>query len=187
MTKPSSAGPIARIVTTTPQVSHALGDPVRIAILETLSSREASVEDLAQALKRRGIAKAVPTIRHHVDVLKEAGLIRLKRVEDVRGGSLKYYAANVRPLVHEAGPGFEDEIRPAVETAEPILRQGIAKLLERHPELRATARELRPCPHCNESHFLEYVLLQVLDRATARALQASGQPSAPNATLRGKP
>lgn len=184
MTAPPSSVPVSRIVATTPQVSHALGDSVRIAILETLSTREASVDDLAQALKRRGIAKAVPTIRHHVDVLKEAGLIQLQRVEDVRGGTLKYYAANVRPLVHEPGPGFEDKIRAAVDAAEPLLGQGVAKLLKQHPELRAIARDLRPCPHCNESHFLEYVLLQVLDRAAARVLQASGPTSPPNATLR---
>lgn len=186
MTAPSAA-PVSRIVATTPQASHALGDRVRIAILEALSVRESSVDDLAQALKRRGIAKAVPTVRHHVDVLKEAGLVHLQRVEDVRGGTLKYYAANVRPLVHEPGPGFEDNIRAAVDGAEPILRQGIAKLLKQHPELRAIARDLRPCPHCNESHFLEYVLLQVVDRATARVLQSSGPSSAPNAALRRDP
>lgn len=159
-----------RLIVTTPALARALGDPVRTAILEALDRSEASVEEISQRLKGRGIEKAVTTIRHHVDVLKDAGLIELRRTEEIKGGVLKYYAANARLVLHETTPDVEARLDAATGTAAALLADATRKLLREHPELRQVARELRPCPHCNDSHFLEYVVLRVLERGTARAM-----------------
>ena len=52
----------------------ALSDPTRRAVVQTLSTRPASVSELA-----RPFAMALPSFTQHLGVLESAGLIRSKR------------------------------------------------------------------------------------------------------------
>ncbi len=37
--------------------------------------------------------------------------------------------------------------------------------------IKDTAKSLKPCPYCSEKHFMEYVILEVMNRGTAKAMQ----------------
>lgn len=151
----------------------AVGDEVRTAMLDVLSEREASIEELVGELRKRGIRKAPTTLRHHLDVLKRAGLVRLVRTEPARGAVLKYYAANARVLNYELPPEAAQDLEPAVQAATSLLEPVILELRGKHARrVRAVAKRLRPCPYCDAQHFEEFVLAHVLQQALGRALAA---------------
>ncbi len=62
-------------------------------MLDLLSKKPMSVHEIVQELKKRGLFKNINTIRYHLQVLKDAGLVELVRTEEVKGGVLKYYAS----------------------------------------------------------------------------------------------
>ena len=49
-------------------------------------------------LKKFGYKKAVTTIRHHIEILKNSGLIEISKIEEARGGITKYYGTSTKLL-----------------------------------------------------------------------------------------
>jgi DNA-binding transcriptional ArsR family regulator len=160
------------ILITDSKKSRAIGDPIRAAILQILSGREGSIADIKAELGKQGINIAPTTVRHHVDILKKTGLIELTRLVDSRGGVLKYYASNVRLMEHMAPGDFDILLGDAItETGENVML-AVEKLMERHGSaVRKIAGAMKPCPHCSQEHFVEYAILEVLNRAIAEAAQ----------------
>lgn len=60
-------------------IFHALDDPTRRAILETVSERPVSISQLAEPLEI-----TLAAVVQHVQVLEEAGLVRTEKVGRVR-------------------------------------------------------------------------------------------------------
>ena len=153
-----------------PEKARAVGDPVRAAILQILSEREASIAEIRAELEKLGIRIAPTTVRHHVDVLKKAGLIQLTRLVNSRGGVLKYYASRVKVVQHSAPENFDEALEDAVREAGNAVLHLFGEILKRHRgEVLEVARSLKPCPYCSDEHFVEYVLIEVLNRAIAEA------------------
>ena len=153
-----------------PEKARAVGDPIRAAILQILSEREASIAEIRKELEKRGIRIAPTTVRHHVDVLKKAGLIQLTRLVNARGGVLKYYASRVKVVQHSAPENFDEALEEAVKEAGDAVLSLFGEILEKHGEdVLKVARSLKPCPYCSDEHFVEYVLIEVLNRAMAEA------------------
>jgi DNA-binding transcriptional ArsR family regulator len=75
------------------QVYRAIADPTRRRILELLSHREAPVGDLTARFRM-----TQPALSQHLRVLREAGLVRVRRQ-----GRLRVYSLDAAPLreVHD--------------------------------------------------------------------------------------
>ncbi|HZC70621.1 MAG TPA: winged helix-turn-helix domain-containing protein [Jatrophihabitans sp.] len=76
---------------TTPGQVRAVSDQLRTTIIGLLHERAASVTELAAALKR-----PKSTVAHHVNVLAEAGLVRVVRTRRVRAIDERYYGRTAR-------------------------------------------------------------------------------------------
>ncbi|KAF6242167.1 transcriptional regulator, partial [Nitrosopumilus sp. b1] len=76
---------VNRIVTTSTDQARAIEDPSRAKIIENLYHKSMSAEQIANQLKKSGYKKALTTIRHHLEILKEAGLIEIVKIEETRG------------------------------------------------------------------------------------------------------
>jgi DNA-binding transcriptional ArsR family regulator len=162
---------IRDVLATSPSVASAVEEPTRAALLEVLAHRAMSVEEMVDALEERGIEKAPTTVRHHVDVLREAGLVDLGRLEEDRGGVVKYYAATARLLDYEEPDDFDERMAEALDETAGELADLVDRLREDHgDEIEAMAAELTPCSYCDRQHFEEYVLVRLLQRATADVL-----------------
>lgn len=161
----------ARVLLVSARSAAAVGDDVRVAMLDILAVCEASVEDLVRGLSARGIRKAPTTLRHHLEVLKRAGLVTLARSESRNGAVLKYYVSTARLLNYELPEASAKRIEPAVRTAAARLRGVLEAIRARHgKEIRSVARRLRPCPYCDVQHFEEFVMAHVLQEAIGVAL-----------------
>lgn len=164
---------VNQLLTTSIEKAKALEDPIRVAIIEMLSHKAMSIEEIASELKKRKrINKAPTSIRHHIEILKDAGLIELVKMEEVKGGVLKYYASNAKLLSFNAPADFETKFKPAVdETSHEVIKL-IADLSRKYKkELKVMAEELKPCPYCNTRHFVEFLLLEILRSATVEAVK----------------
>jgi len=80
-------------ITAEDKIFHALGDPSRRAIFESLAHGEAAVKDLTARF-----AISQPAVSQHLAILKEAGLVSSRR----EGRSVYYRAepSGMKPLIH---------------------------------------------------------------------------------------
>ena len=152
--------------------AKALSDEVRLFILDLLSHKPMSIGEIAEELKKRGMFKNINTVRYHIQVLKEAGLISLVATEEVKGGVLKYYASAYKVYSYQKPPDIEERLQPLARAMEPVLVSLLKDLIEdQKHRIAHIAKSLKPCTYCVTKHFAEYVLLEASRLAIARALQ----------------
>jgi DNA-binding transcriptional ArsR family regulator len=80
-----------QLVVTAPAQLRALADLLRATILDLLLERAATVAELAAAVQR-----PKSTVAHHVNVLVEAGMLRIVRTRRVRAIDERYYGRTAR-------------------------------------------------------------------------------------------
>ena len=75
----------------TPAQLRAMADPLRSTILDLLLERAATVSELAAA-----VGRPKSTVAHHVNVLVDAGMLRVVRTRRVRAIDERYYGRTAR-------------------------------------------------------------------------------------------
>jgi DNA-binding transcriptional ArsR family regulator len=81
------------VVVTAPGQLRALADPLRSNLLELLLERAATVTEMAQAVDR-----PKSTVAYHVNLLLDAGLLRVVRTRRVRAIEERYYGRVARTI-----------------------------------------------------------------------------------------
>jgi DNA-binding transcriptional ArsR family regulator len=158
--------PIREVVTTDPEKAKALENDVRAKILDMLATDELTIEEIHDELHRRGEEKAETTVRHHVNVLKDAGMVEIARLEEAGGGTRKYYKSNTRVFSYELPEGADETLAGAQSTASEELTSLIETLYADHgTEIEAVAREMKPCEYCDTQHYEEFIVRELLNRA----------------------
>jgi DNA-binding transcriptional ArsR family regulator len=89
------------IAADTPERISALGDQLRLTVLDLVLERAMTVTELAERLKRpRG------TVAYHVDILVTAGLLQVVRTRRVRAVDERFYGRTARTIkFHRHTPG----------------------------------------------------------------------------------
>jgi DNA-binding transcriptional ArsR family regulator len=82
---------VDKIVLTAPKQLRAMADPLRATILDLLLERAATVAELAAA-----VGRPKSTVAHHVNVLVDAGMLRVVRTRRVRAIDERYYGRTAR-------------------------------------------------------------------------------------------
>jgi DNA-binding transcriptional ArsR family regulator len=133
----------------------ALGDPLRMAIVDLVLERAMTVTELAERLRRpKG------SVAYHVNVLVEAGLLRIVRTHKVRAIDERYYGRVGRTIVFEHAPG---EV--------PFLAEMVAEVDLEVPEDKATVGYTYRHARIPRERAQEY-----LDRLQAIALEFIDEP-----------
>ena len=151
------------------QSAHALNDPVRIKILEILSHKQMTTDEISKILRRTGHKKATTTIRHHLDTLKSAGLIEVTKMVEVRGAVRKYYMPTLRAFSYNL-PNLEKHSKLIEETSSKLLKVLKSVLEDEKFVTEINGRET--CSVCKGDHYKEYVAFEILNTALARTLQS---------------
>jgi len=79
------------VVVTAPEQLRALADPLRATLLELVLERAATVTEMAQAVDR-----PKSTVAYHINLLVDAGLLRVVRTRRVRAIEERYYGRVAR-------------------------------------------------------------------------------------------
>ena len=138
-------------------------------MLNILSHKSLSAEELVRELKKAGFEKATTTVRHHLDILKDCGLIEIVRMQEVRGAVRKYYASTVKFLGFENSFDSNKYSRAVNETATKLLKIAVS-IVDRYGVANKST-DGSSCPYCNTRHGKEYVLIEILNRALAEMVQ----------------
>ncbi|MFB6165708.1 MAG: ArsR/SmtB family transcription factor [Haloarculaceae archaeon] len=148
------------------RVSSAVDEPLRAMLLDMLADEELTIAQLHAALADRGYERTENTVRHHVNELRDAGLVAVARLEERRGGTTKFYRANTIVLSYalpddsdEAVAELVDAVRPEVAAALDTLEGEYGDVIE---EITAG---MAPCEHCRTQKYETFLLLTVLRRA----------------------
>lgn len=98
-----------------PERLKALGDRLRMQLLDLVLERAMSVSELAEVVDRpKG------TVAYHVDVLVDAGLLKVVRTQKVRAVEERFYGRVARTIVLPGVPGelpFLRDVLADVDTA----------------------------------------------------------------------
>src|SRR5512139_612844 len=86
-------GLVERMEVTTPAQLRAMADPLRSTILDLVLERAATVAELAAAVDR-----PKSTVAHHVNVLVQAGMLRVVRTRRVRAIDERFYGRTGRTI-----------------------------------------------------------------------------------------
>jgi len=154
--------------------AKALSDEVRAFILDLLTKKPMSVHEIAEELKRRGMYKNINTIRYHLQILKEAGLIDLVATKEVKGGVLKYYGAKKKVYLFEVPDDITELLTSIIEKCYEKLKGLVLDILRNNREvIIEAARKLKPCPYCITKHFAEYIVLESLRLTLGKVIHDS--------------
>ncbi|HJU34427.1 MAG TPA: winged helix-turn-helix domain-containing protein [Nitrososphaera sp.] len=154
--------------------AQALNDPVRIKILEILSHRQMTAEEISKLLKRAGHKKATTTVRHHVDTLKKAGLIEVTKIVEVRGAVKKYYKSTIRAFSYNI-PNIEEHRKLIEYTSSKLVK--VLKSIVQDPKFLSEMSGKDACNLCESDHYKEYAALEILNKALAMTLQVKDYPA----------
>jgi DNA-binding transcriptional ArsR family regulator len=157
-----------RVTTLGYRSAQGLNDPVRIRILEILSHKQMTAEEIAKVLGRSGYKKATTTIRHHLDTLKSAGLIEVTKMVEVRGAVMKYYISTLRAFSYNV-PDIEKLPKLIDDTSSKLLRVLRSVLDDKKFVTAFGGKDV--CSLCKGDHYKEYVALEILNAALARTLE----------------
>lgn len=156
---------IENVITADPQKAKALENDIRAKILDMLAHEEMTIEEIHDELQRRGEDKAETTVRHHVNVLKDAEMVEIARLDEAQGGTLKYYRSNTRVFSHELPESTEETVEEMSNTARDELAAVVEKLFAEHGnEIKAIADEIKPCEYCSRKHHEEYIIHELLNQ-----------------------
>jgi DNA-binding transcriptional ArsR family regulator len=98
----------------TPAQLRAIADPLRSTILDLVLERAATVAELAAAVRR-----PKSTVAHHVNVLLEAGMLRVVRTRRVRAIDERYYGRTGRTI-------YVGVVRRPGDTTTPVCVNGLS-------------------------------------------------------------
>lgn len=154
------------------RVSDAIDEPMRAMILDILSDETLTASEVHEQLADRGIDRTENTVRHHINELRDAGLVDVVRFEEGRGGTTKFYGANTTVLSYSLPQSAEPAIEEMIDAVLPQVEVALATLTDDYADvIEEMTTEMQPCEHCRNQKYETYVLLTVLRRAFVRAHQ----------------
>jgi DNA-binding transcriptional ArsR family regulator len=89
----------------TPEQLKALGNQLRMSLLDLLNERAASITELADA-----VGRPKGTVGYHVKVLEDAGFIRVVRTRQVRAMTEKLYGRTAHTIIFHGSPDPGDKM-----------------------------------------------------------------------------
>ena len=158
---------INRTLTINIEQAKALDDLARIKILQILYHNELSAEQIAEGLHKNGYKKATTTIRHHLVVLKNAGLVEIVKMEEVRGAVMKYYSTSVKLLGYKTPPNFDSDYSKTITNASTKIEKIIKNIAQKN---MSKVKKKNPENH-NESHYDQYVVMEIVNRAVTNIFE----------------
>ena len=110
-----------------------------------------------------------------MDILKEAGLIEIAKIEETRGAVTKYYSTSTKLLGYNVPEDFDTKYSSAIKNT--------TKKLEDILESVAPKANLKS-KQKSDPLYSQYVLMEIVNRSMTRIMEKS-KASAKNST--GKP
>jgi DNA-binding transcriptional ArsR family regulator len=159
---------INKILTTNADQAKALDDAARIKILQILYHKQLPTEKIVEELNKMGYKKATTTIRHHMDILKNAGLIEIVKMEEVRGAVMKYYGTSVRVMGNKLPANFETEFSKMIADTSVKLEKIIKNIYD---NTGSKIKKKNAKNGSTESSYEEHMMVEIVNRALTKLFE----------------
>ncbi len=154
---------VNRIVTTSIIHARAIEDPVRAKIVEILYHQALSADQISSTLQKLGYKKALTTIRHHLEILKESGLIEIARIEESRGAISKFYSTSTKLLDFETPVDFDSVYSKVIDNTSTKIEKILKGLT---PKITISKGK-------KSEEYSQYLMVEIMNRAMTNVLEKS--------------
>ena len=152
---------IDKIITINYKQFKALEDPIRGKIVQMLYKKNLNVEQIHRRLKKFGFKKAVTTIRHHVEILKNSGLIEIVKIEELQGATTKYYGSSIKLLDFTLPLDFDKNYSKIISKTSLKLGNVISLISKNFSKTRKVS----------QINYNNYITMEIINRAIANILE----------------
>ena len=141
--------------------AKAIEDEIRTKILQLLYKKRLNAVQITNRIKKLGYKKALTTIRHHIEILKDAGLIEVVKIEESRGGVTKYYGTSTKLLAFTTPLDFEKKYSSAIQLTSSKLEKVLNLVLKKTSKSRKS----------NQAEYNDYIMMEIFNRAMTSLLE----------------
>ena len=152
---------VDRIIVGNYEVFKALDDPIRGKIVQLLNKKQLNVVQITRRLKKLGYKKAVTTIRHHVEILKNSGLIEIIKIEESRGAITKYYGSSIRLLDFTLPSDIDENYSKVISKTSLKLDKIIGPILKNFSKTRKI----------QQINYNNYIVMEIMNRSITNLLE----------------
>ena len=152
---------VNNILTVNTICAKAIGDEIRAKILQLLYKKQLNAVQITKRIRKLGYKKALTTIRHHIEILKNAGLIEVVKIDESRGGITKYYGTSTKLLAFTTSIDFEKKYSSVVKLTTLKLEKVLNLVLKK----TAKSRKL------NKAEYNDYIVMEIFNRAMTNLLE----------------
>ena len=152
---------IDRTIAVNNDVSRALARPTRGKIVELLNKKQLNVEQITRRLKKLGYKKAVTTIRHHIEILKDSGLIEITKIEESQGAITKYYGSSTKLLDFMLPSDFDENYSKIISKTSLKLEKIIGPILKNFSKTRKI----------QQINYNKYIVMEIMNRSITNLLE----------------
>ena len=150
-----------RMIIANYEMFRALDDPIRGKIVELLNKKQLNVDQITRRLKKLGYKKAVTTIRHHIEILKESGLIEIIKIEESRGAITKYYGSSTKLLDFLLPSDFDENYSKIISKTSLKLEKIIGPILKNFSKTRKI----------QQINYNKYIVMEIMNRSITNLLE----------------
>jgi len=156
---------VNRIITLNSKQARAIEDSGRAEIIKILYRKALPAKQITNLLNKAGHKKAITTVRHHLEILKEGGLIELVKIEETRGAITKFYSTSTKLLGFEIPTDFEIKYSSIIKNTsnkiEKILKNITLKTMPKTKNQKISDPE----------GYEQYLLVEIVNRAMTNVLE----------------
>ena len=152
---------VDRIIVGNYEVFKALDDPIRGKIVQLLNKKQLNVVQITRRLKKLGYKKAVTTIRHHVEILKNSGLIEIIKIEESGGAITKYYGSSTKLLDFTLPLDFDENYSKVISKTSLKLGKIIGTILKNFSKTRKI----------QQINYNNYIVMEIMNRSITNLLE----------------
>ena len=152
---------IDRIIAINNDESYALARPTRGKIVELLNKKQLNVEQITRRLKKFGYKKAVTTIRHHVEILKNSDLIEIVKMEEARGAITKYYGSSTKLLDFTLPSDFDKNYSNLISKTSLKLNKLVSPISKNFSKTRKI----------QQINYNNFIIMEIINRAMTNLLE----------------
>ena len=152
---------VDRIIAANYEVFKALNDPIRGKIVQLLNKKQLNVVQITRRLKKLGYKKAVTTIRHHIEILKDSGLIEIIKIEESRGAITKYYGSSTKLLDFTLPLDFDENYSKVISKTSLKLGKIIGTILKNFSKTRKI----------QQINYNNYIVMEIMNRSMISLLE----------------
>lgn len=158
---------ITRIVTTSMGHAKGIDDPTRAKVLEILYQQQLPADQILSELKKSGYKKALTTVRHHLEILKESGLIEIVKIEERRGAVTKFYGTSIKFLDYETPKDFDAKYSSVIKSTSGKIKKLLKNISQK------TATKTKNSKSENPENYNQYIVMEIVNRAMTNILEHS--------------